>query len=54
MKFEFMLSSHSSLCYVVLAFDVETLHLSLLLTLLTDIQFFFVLEYFLLSLVPDE
>lgn len=54
MEFEFMLSSHSSLCYVVLAFGVETLHLSLLLTLLTGIRFFCLLEYFLLSEVPDE
>lgn len=39
MKFELMLSSHSSLCYVVLAFGMETLHLNLLLTLLTGIKF---------------
>lgn len=40
MKFELRLSSHRSLCYVVLAFGVETLHLSILLTLLTGIGYF--------------
>lgn len=53
MKFEFGLSSHSSLRDVVLAFGMETLHLSLLLMLLTGVRFS-VSEYFLLSEVPGE